>query len=117
MTRPMVIKWLKWIQNMFPEDSEQYKALTFAIDSLEVDEAYQLEYEKIDRKPMTNAEKFKEIFGYNPATDSLVCNAEDWCGQTEPCSYCLCNSDRIGREEDWWNAQYKEAADDNQGNA
>lgn len=45
MTRPMVIKWLKWIQNMFPVDSEQYKALTFAIDSLEVDEAYQLESE------------------------------------------------------------------------
>ena len=46
MTRPMAIKWLKWIQNMFPEDSEQYKALTFGIDSLEVDEAYQLLYEK-----------------------------------------------------------------------
>ena len=46
MTRNMVIKWLRWIQNMFDPMSEQYKALQFAIDSLEVDEAYQLEYEK-----------------------------------------------------------------------
>lgn len=46
MTRNMAIKWLRWIQNMFSQDSEQYKALQFAIDSMEVDEAYQLEYEK-----------------------------------------------------------------------
>lgn len=46
MTRNMAIKWLRWILNMFPEDSEQAKALNYAIDSLLVDEAYQLEYEK-----------------------------------------------------------------------
>ena len=31
---------------MFPKDSEQYKALQVAINSLEVDEKYQLLYEK-----------------------------------------------------------------------
>lgn len=34
MTRSMTIKWLRWIQNMFPKDSEQYKALDYAISSL-----------------------------------------------------------------------------------
>ena len=46
MSRNMAIKWLKWIQNMFPVDSEQYKALQFAVDSLETDDFYQLEYER-----------------------------------------------------------------------
>lgn len=46
MTRAMAIKWLKWIKNMFPEDSEQCKALDLAIHSLEVDEKYLLLYEE-----------------------------------------------------------------------
>lgn len=47
MTRNMTIKWLKWIINMFPEDSEQRKALEYALSSLITDEAYQLEYERL----------------------------------------------------------------------
>ena len=49
----MAIKWLRWIINMFPEDSEQAKALNYAIDSLLVDEAYELEYEKTLAKRRT----------------------------------------------------------------
>ena len=41
MTKPMCIKWLKWLQNCVMKDSEQYKALQLAINSLETDEAYQ----------------------------------------------------------------------------
>lgn len=37
MTLSMTIKWLKWIYNMFPEGSEQSKALKTAIDLLETD--------------------------------------------------------------------------------
>lgn len=55
----------------------------------------------------TNKDIFKAIFGYEPATDSVVCNKEDWCGASEPCNYCINNSNNIGREEDWWNAPYK----------
>ena len=67
MTRNMAIKWLKWIQNMFSQDSEQYKALDFAIDSLEVDEAYQLEYERVQQAKdvklhITNIEKHSSDF-------------------------------------------------------
>jgi len=56
---------------------------------------------------MTNAEKFREVFGYEPATDAIVCNKADWCGDSEPCKYCDCYSDAIGREEDWWGKEYK----------
>lgn len=35
MTRLMTIKWLNWIINIFPHDSEQAKALSFAIKSIE----------------------------------------------------------------------------------
>lgn len=55
---------------------------------------------------MTNAEKFREVFGYEPATDAVVCNKEDWCGASEPCKYCTGNANAIGREEDWWNSEY-----------
>lgn len=57
----------------------------------------------------TNKDIFKAIFGYEPATDSVVCNKEDWCGASEPCKYCTSNSNSIGREETWWNAEYKES--------
>lgn len=57
----------------------------------------------------TNKDVFKAIFGYEPATNSVVCNKEDWCGASEPCNYCTSNSDNIGKEEDWWNAPYKKA--------
>ena len=60
-------------------------------------------------KEATNKDIFKAIFGYEPATDSVVCNKEDWCGASEPCNYCTSNSDNIGKEEDWWNAPYKKA--------
>ena len=63
MTRSMAIKWLKWIQNMFPEDSEQYKALQFAIDSMEVDEAYQLEYEQPTTKNDLGVDCIVDVLG------------------------------------------------------
>lgn len=62
MTRNMAIKWLKWIINMFPEDSEQRKALEYALNSLLTDEAYQLEYEKL----YPNQREFKEIVVSHP---------------------------------------------------
>jgi hypothetical protein len=55
----------------------------------------------------TNKDMFKTVFGYEPATDAVVCNKEDWCGASEPCNYCIANPNAIGREEDWWNAPYK----------
>ena len=60
---------------------------------------------------MTRADKFEEIFGYRPATDRVLCNENenDWCGQNDACNYCMTNPNRTGREEDWWNAEYKEA--------
>jgi len=55
----------------------------------------------------TNKDMFKTVFGYEPATDAVVCNKEDWCGASKPCNYCFANPNAIGREEDWWNAPYK----------
>ncbi len=70
MSRNMAIKWLKWIQNMFPDDSEQYKALQFAIDSLETDEFYQIEYERTVKKATPEqVEHIKEALkNYTAAT-------------------------------------------------
>lgn len=56
---------------------------------------------------MTRADKFEEIFGYRPATDQVLCNEHDNCGEDDACNYCMCNSNNIGHEEDWWNAEYK----------
>lgn len=56
---------------------------------------------------MTNAEVFAKIYGYQPETDSVVCNKGEWCGFSEPCKYCSHVGDAIGREEDWWNSPYK----------
>lgn len=55
----------------------------------------------------TNKDMFKTVFGYEPATDAVVCNKEDWCGASKPCNYCFGNPNAIGREEEWWNAPYK----------
>lgn len=55
----------------------------------------------------TNKDVFKAVFGYEPATDAVVCNKEDWCGASEPCNYCMSDPDNIGREDVWWNAPYK----------
>ena len=57
---------------------------------------------------MTRADKFEQVFGYRPATDEIICNENDWCGKNDACNYCICNSENIGRAEDWWNAEYKE---------
>ena len=56
----------------------------------------------------TNKDVFKAVFGYDPATDAVVCNKEDWCGASDPCNYCTSNPNNIGREEDWWDKPYKE---------
>ena len=56
---------------------------------------------------MTRADKFEEIFEYRPATDQVLCNEHD-CGESDACDYCMCNPDNIGRDEDWWNAEYKD---------
>ena len=55
----------------------------------------------------TNKDVFKAVFGYDPATDAVVCNKEDWCGASDPCNYCTSNPNKIGREEDWWNEPFK----------
>lgn len=57
---------------------------------------------------MTRADKFEQVFGYRPATDEVICNENDWCGENDACKYCICNSENIGRSEDWWNAEYEE---------
>lgn len=62
-------------------------------------------------KGASNKSVFECVFGYEPATDSVVCNKEDWCGASEPCNYCKSNPDNIGREEDWWNAPHKRDAE------
>lgn len=49
MTREMCLKWLKWIKNMFIPDSEQDKAMDYAIKSIEVDLQYNLLFEDPDR--------------------------------------------------------------------
>lgn len=53
MTRKEAITWLKIIKaniKLFPgiSASKKIKALDFAIQSLEVDEMYRLEYEKLE---------------------------------------------------------------------
>ena len=62
-------------------------------------------YEPIydEAKKMTNAEKFKEVFGFEPFTicPSLLCSEcpledKDKCGKTNIAS--------------WWNSEYKESA-------
>lgn len=60
----------------------------------------------------TNGDMFKAVFGYEPATDAVVCNKEDWCGASEPCNYCTSNPDKIGKEEDWWDKPYKKEAEE-----
>lgn len=57
---------------------------------------------------MTRADKFEEVFGYRPATDQVLCNEHDWCGENNACNYCMCNPNSIGRAEDYWNSEYVE---------
>ncbi len=68
MTRHMCIKWLKWLQNCVMKDSEQYKALQFAINSLETDEAYQLLYENAK---VVTTEQVKK------ALDEILCEVKN----------------------------------------
>lgn len=63
-------------------------------------------------KGATNKDIFKAVFGYEPATDAVVCNKKDWCGASEPCNYCTSNPDNVGREEEWWNAPYKSESEE-----
>ena len=79
---------------------EQKEALKAAIKALE-------QQNELFKKGATNKDVFKAVFGYEPATNDVVCNKEDWCGASEPCNYCICNPDKVGIEEDWWNAPYK----------
>lgn len=66
-----------------------------------------IEPQKSEGRGMTRADKFKEIFGYRPATDQVLCNEHDYCGESDACNYCMSNPNNIGREEDWWNAGYE----------
>lgn len=58
-------------------------------------------------KGATRADVFKIVFGYAPNKDSIICNENDWCGENEACEYCISNSKRVGKEEEWWNAPYE----------
>jgi len=67
MTRSMVIKWMKWIINLFPNNTEQYEALYCAITDLEAnhDVAYLLteirNVEKEFDKIQINTKREQEI--------------------------------------------------------
>ena len=53
---------------------------------------------------MTNAEKYKEVFGFMP--DKGNCPADS-------CEYCPIKCDRPSCvERDWWNSEYKEVQND-----
>lgn len=95
------------------EDIEKLKAGKELFADFDGEYSFSLKYKNVafDRlipDGATNKDVFKAVFGYDPATDSVVCNKEDWCGASEPCHYCMSNPDNIGKEEDWWNALYKE---------
>lgn len=81
-------------------DKAMIHVLTKKIDELEVHAIHIPE-------GATNKDVFKAVFGYEPAIDDVVCNKEDWCGASEPCNYCVCNINKVGVEENWWNAPYK----------
>jgi hypothetical protein len=48
MDRKEAIENLKGLQKLVAYNQQNFEALEMAINSLEVDEAYQLEYEKVD---------------------------------------------------------------------
>lgn len=108
ISRQAVLDILKEKWNMFSDAND---AIQESIDTIEALQPVtpQPRVGHSFPKEATNKDIFKAIFGYEPATDSVVCNKEDWCGASEPCNYCLNNSNSIGREEDWWNAPYKKA--------
>lgn len=64
-------------------------------------------YEPIydEAKKMTNAEKYKEVFGFEP--DKGNCPSND-CG-TCPLHDCDCRP--LKAAVDWWDSEYKEKAD------
>lgn len=104
MTREEARNELVLWRNRNSDNGYHYKfveALTMAIKVLEQEPAILIPTNA------TNKDMFKAVFGYEPATDVVVCNKEDLCGDSEPCNYCISNSNNIGREEDWWNALYK----------
>jgi hypothetical protein len=51
MDRKEAIENLKELQKLVAYNQQNFDALEMAINSLEVDEAYQLEYEKVDAPP------------------------------------------------------------------
>ena len=51
MDRKEAIENLKGLQKLVTYNQQNFDALEMAINSLEVDEAYQLEYEKVDAPP------------------------------------------------------------------
>lgn len=60
----------------------------------------------------TRADVFEIVFGYAPARDEVLCNIDNWCGASEPCNYCINNSNNIGREGEWWNAPYQKGEEE-----
>ena len=53
---------------------------------------------------MTNKEKFKEVFGVKPDTNSVPIHCED-CKYFESLGYCTVD----GICESWWNEEYESA--------
>lgn len=101
MTRKEAIKNIKgyyYFANIIPQAKETFD---MAIQALEQEPAILIPTN------VTNKDMFKVVFGYEPATDAVVCNKEDWCRASKPCNYCMVNPNNIGREENWWNAPYK----------
>ena len=52
-------------------------------------------------KPLTNAEKFKEVFGFEPNMGLTMCDLAS-------CGDYVCSSSHCPYEEhcDWWNEKY-----------
>lgn len=56
---------------------------------------------------MTNAEKFKEVFGYKPRQDVVLTNSEDTC--VAPLRVCAHEKFKCEKcpFNGWWNKEYK----------
>lgn len=111
MTRKEAIERLTDFEELCGCVEEDNEAVQMAIKTLEQEPCEDCIKIEIPNNA-TNEDVFKAVFGYAPATDAVVCNKMDWCGASESCNYCTSNPDSIGREEEWWNAPYKEESED-----
>lgn len=92
-------------------DKDEIDALQFAIDSIKVDRAYDLAYEKVDfieiPKVATNGDMIKAMFP----------NIQ-WGNECDGVFYGYKTNDRVmamlGVDFNWWNAPYKKGGEHNE---